>query len=211
MTTDLQAYYLETMGIERWIVRQKPCTTSKVQLEELAQTVAQCTLCPLHESRTNTVFSRGNSQAQFMIIGEAPGFHEDKQGRPFVGKAGMLLDRMLHSIGLDENGVYIANVLKCRPPANRDPNSEEIAQCRSYLDQQIELIQPKLILGLGRFAAQFITNKTLPLGQARQKRYTYQNIPCMISYHPAYLLRNPKDKKKAYADLLRVKYCLEKV
>lgn len=211
MLTELQAYYLETMGIERWVLRQKPSTTSKSQLDQLTQMVAKCTRCPLHQSRTNTVFSRGNPQAQFMIIGEAPGYHEDKQGRPFVGKAGMLLDRMLHSIGLDENKAYIANVLKCRPPENRDPKAEEITQCRSYLDQQIELIQPKLILGLGRFAAQFIINKTLPLAQARQKIYTYQGIPCMISYHPAYLLRNPKDKKKAYFDLLRVKGYLEKV
>lgn len=143
-----------------------------------------------------------------MIIGEAPGFYEDKQGLPFVGKAGSLLNQMLQSIEIVEEDVYIANVLKCRPPNNRDPQLDEIAQCSSYLSRQIELIQPHLILALGRFAGQFLLNKPLPLKQLRNTLHHYNNIPFMVSYHPAYLLRNPADKKKAYLDLLAAKKLL---
>lgn len=206
---DLKQYYLEIMEIDQWIVREKKSINAEDPLIRLARDVAQCIRCPLHQSRTNTVFSRGNPQAKFMIIGEAPGFYEDKQGLPFVGKAGALLNQMLFSIGFDESMVYIANVIKCRPPNNRDPHQEEVNQCKHYLNSQIELIKPQVILGLGRFAAHFLINKALPMRQAREKIYDYQGIPCMITYHPAYLLRNPKDKKKAYTDLLRIQRFLE--
>lgn len=205
--SDLNHYYLQSMGIDIWQTRQKTSACEK-SLSGLAQEVASCTRCPLHQTRSQTVFSRGNPDASLMIIGEAPGFYEDKQGLPFVGKAGALLNLMLHSIGIDQNGMYIANVLKCRPPNNRDPQSDEIAQCRSFLEQQIELIHPKLILAVGRFAGQFLLGKPTPLNQLRGTVHQYKHIPFMVSYHPAYLLRNPADKKKAYADLLKVQQFL---
>ncbi len=175
------------------------------QLTSLAHEVAGCTRCPLHQTRTHTVFARGNPKARLMLIGEAPGFYEDQQAKPFVGKAGLLLNRMLASIDLTEEDYYIANVLKCRPPNNRDPQLTEIAACSSYLSAQIHFIQPQLILALGRFAGQFLMQQPLPLGQLRQKVHHYQEIPFMVTYHPAYLLRNPKDKEKAYIDFLKVK------
>lgn len=205
MSDELKQYYLQAMGVETWLLRSQQKKTCTNQLIQLAAKVAACQRCSLHKTRTQTVFSRGNPQAKLMIIGEAPGFYEDKQGLPFVGKAGSLLNQMLTSVGLDEEKVYIANVLKCRPPNNRDPAADEISQCTDYLSEQISLITPQLILALGRFAGQFLLNKSLPLNQLRQRFYHYQNTPFVVSYHPAYLLRNPKDKKKAYDDLVTVK------
>ncbi|QRN03915.1 uracil-DNA glycosylase [Legionella sp. MW5194] len=204
MSNHLNHYYLQQMGIEPWILRKHHAGCEK-QLKQLMTAVASCRRCPLADTRTNTVFSRGNPAAKLMIIGEAPGFYEDKQGKPFVGKAGLLLDRMLKSIGLDEQQVYIANVLKCRPPDNRDPMADEIDQCRDYLVQQIELVSPAVLLALGRFAGQFLMGKTTPLNQMRAKLHSYHAIPFLVTYHPAYLLRNPKDKKHAFSDLLLVK------
>lgn len=203
MSHTLNHYYLQTMGIDVWVSREKK--SSEKNLSQLADEVASCSRCVLHKTRTQTVFSRGNPLAKLMIIGEAPGFYEDKQGLPFVGKAGMLLNQMLQSVGLTEQDVYIANVLKCRPPDNRDPKQEEIVHCSGYLTEQIQLNNPHLLLALGRFAGQFLANKIAPLNQLRQKFHSYNNIPFLVSYHPAYLLRNPLDKKKAYADLLTVK------
>ncbi|AWN74993.1 uracil-DNA glycosylase [Legionella anisa] len=207
MSDALSRYYLQVMGIELWELRQ-PHSSCEQDLSALAKEVAACTRCSLHKTRTQTVFFRGSTKAKLMIIGEAPGFYEDKQGLPFVGKAGSLLNQMLQSIEIVEEDVYIANVLKCRPPNNRDPQLDEIAQCSSYLSRQIELIQPHLILALGRFAGQFLLNKPLPLKQLRNTLHHYNNIPFMVSYHPAYLLRNPADKKKAYLDLLAAKKLL---
>ncbi|MFJ1268270.1 uracil-DNA glycosylase family protein [Legionella lytica] len=178
-------------------------------LSALANEVAGCTRCPLHQTRKQTVFYRGSPQAKLMIIGEAPGFYEDQQGKPFVGKAGGLLNQMMHSVDLCENDFYIANVLKCRPPNNRDPQVEEIRQCSTYLEQQIELIQPDLILALGRFAGQFLLKQPVALNQLRNRIHYYKKIPFMVSYHPAYLLRRPVDKKKTYADLQAVKRFLD--
>ncbi|WP_028389489.1 uracil-DNA glycosylase [Legionella fairfieldensis] len=208
MTDDVKRYYLQTMGINSWLVRQNN-SSDKNSLLQLANEVAACTRCSLHKTRSQTVFARGNAQAKLMIIGEAPGFYEDKQGLPFVGKAGGLLNQMLSSVGMGEEDVYIANVLKCRPPDNRDPAPEEIVHCSAYLTRQIELVKPRLLLALGRFAGQFLLNKALPLNQLRKTIHCYKNIPFMVSYHPAYLLRNPKDKKKSYADLLAVKHFLQ--
>lgn len=207
MSEELTRYYLQTMEIESWILRQKTpaCANHLVALEG---EVAACNRCPLHKTRTQTVFSRGNSKAKLMIIGEAPGFYEDQQGLPFVGKAGSLLNQMLQSIEMSEEDVYIANVLKCRPPNNRDPAIDEIEQCSSYLAQQIDYVAPSLILALGRFAGQFLLKKTLPLNQLRKTVHRYKNTPFLISYHPAYLLRNPVDKKKAFIDLIAVKKML---
>ncbi|RUQ89713.1 uracil-DNA glycosylase [Legionella septentrionalis] len=209
MDKPLHPYYLQAMGIEVWESRQQLPMTSSCSLSSLAKEVSACKRCVLHQTRTQTVFARGNPQAQLMIVGEAPGFFEDKQGLPFVGKAGILLNKMLNSIGLTENDVYIANVLKCRPPDNRDPKIEEIAACSSHLTQQIQLVNPKLIMAVGRFAGQFLLNEARPLNKMRNTLHSYESKPFIVSYHPAYLLRRPIDKGKAYQDLLRVKQLLE--
>ena len=206
MSYNLQQYYLQQMGIETWVVREP--LVHKKSLAGLAEEVSSCTRCTLHQTRAQTVFARGNSKANLMIIGEAPGLHEDQQGLPFVGKAGFLLNKMLSSIGISADDVYISNVLKCRPPDNRDPLSEEIAQCSGYLSQQIALVAPKLILAVGRFAGQFLLNVTTPLSKMRGNVYDYHGTSVIVTYHPAYLLRNPADKKNAYRDLLMIKQLL---
>ncbi|STX28940.1 C-terminal part of DNA polymerase, bacteriophage-type [Legionella beliardensis] len=201
-------YYLQQMGVEPWVPRQINLSDNK--LADLAGIVANCTKCPLSQCRTKTVFARGNPTAELMIIGEAPGYNEDKQGLPFVGRAGALLNHMLQSVGLTEEEVYIANVLKCRPPENRDPRNEEIMQCTPYLTEQIELVAPKLLLALGRFAGQFLLKEATTLSKMRGQVHYYQQTPFVVSYHPAYLLRKLTDKKKAYQDLLYVKELLNK-
>lgn len=207
MSHDLRHYYLQQMGIEPWVVRKSE--PRQKNIAQLAAEVAACTRCPLHKTRTQTVFARGNPEAKLMIIGEAPGFHEDSQGLPFVGKAGGLLNRMIGSIGLSSDDIYIANVLKCRPPNNRDPQPDEINQCCDYLAQQIAIVSPKLILAVGRFAGQFLLKGTFPLNKMRGKVHNYQGTPVLVSYHPAYLLRNPVDKRSAYMDMLEVKNLLD--
>lgn len=169
----------------------------------LKQAVVECTLCELAQSRTQAVFGTGDQQADLMIIGEAPGADEDKQGEPFVGKAGQLLSAMLNAIGLARRDVYIANILKCRPPNNRDPRAEEAALCASYLQRQIALVQPKLILALGRIAAQHLLDSSTTLGRMRGQIYHLEahNTPVMVTYHPAYLLRSPAEKAKSWQDL----------
>lgn len=194
------AYYLNQLGIDVWVRRQEEAADEPLQ--QLKASVASCTRCPLHANRTHTVFARGNPHASVMVVGEAPGYYEDQQGLPFVGKAGRLLDKMLRSVGLSEEDVYIANVLKCRPPDNRDPTEAEIAACHQHLAEQITLVNPALLLAVGRFAGQFLIKQSLPLNRMRQHVHQYGNRPVIVSYHPAYLLRNPNDKKKAYADLL---------
>lgn len=188
------------MGIQSWQLKVKKEATP--DLDGLKKAVASCTLCGLDKTRTQTVFGVGNPNADLMIIGEAPGFYEDQQGEPFVGRAGQLLTAMLQSIGFDRNKVYIANILKCRPPNNRDPDTQEVELCTPFLKKQIALIQPKFLLALGRIAGHFLLDTDQPLARMRGKIHQYQNIPLLITYHPAYLLRNPADKAKAYEDLL---------
>lgn len=165
--------------------------------------VASCTKCMLHTSRTQGVFGVGNTQAEWMIIGEAPGAEEDKRGEPFVGRAGQLLNAMLKSIGLDRETVFIANILKSRPPNNRDPRPEEVAACLPYLHRQIALIRPRLILAVGRIAAQNLLATEMPLGRLRGRVHYFGelNTPLIVTYHPAYLLRTPGEKRKAWEDL----------
>ncbi|MFJ5382277.1 uracil-DNA glycosylase family protein, partial [Cupriavidus sp. CER94] len=164
--------------------------------------VAGCTACGLCDTRTNTVFGVGDPQAEWMLVGEAPGENEDLQGEPFVGQAGKLLDNMLGALGLARGrNVYIANVLKCRPPGNRNPEPEEVAQCEPYLKRQIALIKPKVIVVLGRFAAQSLLRSTTPIGKLRGTVHTYEGIPVVVTYHPAYLLRTLTDKARAWEDL----------
>lgn len=198
--------YLNAMGIQTWELRTAQPALSlpnHPDWDALKQAVVNCTACGLDKTRTQTVFGVGNRNAELMLIGEAPGFHEDQQGEPFVGRAGQLLNAMLASIGMERSQVYIANILKCRPPNNRDPLAEEVAHCTPFLTKQIALIQPKLLLAVGRIAAQFLLNTKSPLTQLRGKIHPYGpfQTPLIITYHPAYLLRSPKDKSKAFADL----------
>ncbi|WP_432260059.1 uracil-DNA glycosylase [Cupriavidus sp. TMH.W2] len=164
--------------------------------------VAGCTACGLCQTRTNTVFGVGDRQAEWMLVGEAPGENEDLQGEPFVGQAGKLLDNMLGALGLARGrDVFIANVLKCRPPGNRNPEPEEVAQCEPFLRRQIALLKPRVIVVLGRFAAQSLLRTTTPIGKLRGNVHTYEGIPVVVTYHPAYLLRTLTDKARAWEDL----------
>jgi uracil-DNA glycosylase family 4 len=172
--------------------------------ETLRAEVLGCTRCGLHAGRTQGVLGVGNRQADWMVIGEAPGAEEDRRGEPFVGRAGQLLDAMLRAIGLSRaENVYIANVLKSRPPNNRDPRPEEVAACLPYLRRQIELVRPRLLLAVGRIAAQNLlaTEESLSRLRGRVHRFGELNTPLVVTYHPAYLLRNPADKRKAWEDL----------
>jgi DNA polymerase len=171
--------------------------------EQLTQAVRSCQRCELHKSRSQGVVGVGDRQAEWLIIGEAPGAEEDRQGEPFVGQAGKLLDAMLAAIGLKRGDkVYIANVLKSRPPGNRDPRPEEVAACLPYLERQIDLIQPRLIVALGRFAAQSLLATDSSISKLRGRVHAYRGVPMVVTYHPAYLLRNPADKAKVWEDLL---------
>ncbi len=171
--------------------------------EALQREVSECRLCPLHEGRTQTVFGVGDVNADWMLIGEAPGAEEDRRGEPFVGRAGKLLDSMLKALGLDRQQVFIANILKCRPPNNRDPRPEEVLACSNYLEQQINTVKPRLILALGRVAAQNLLKTETPIGKMRGKQFHYGDppIPVVVTYHPAYLLRSPREKRKSWQDL----------
>lgn len=208
----------DALGLRPW-VRREPCAASHEALPDssslasLAELVAACTACGLHGSRTQTVFGVGNPQADLMIVGEAPGFHEDKQGEPFVGRAGQLLTAMLKSIGFAREQVYIANILKCRPPNNRDPQVEEVQTCTPFLNQQIVLVQPKLLLAVGRVAAHYLLQTKTSLESLRHRLHPYgeSQTPLIITYHPAYLLRSPSDKAKAYQDLQFVIQTMKKL
>jgi len=221
----LQRRYLQAMGIDLWVPRRpaaaadpasgpasreagptpapEPAPAPGRDWEALRQQVAGCTRCALHSGRTQTVFGVGNREADWMVIGEAPGAEEDRRGEPFVGRAGQLLNAMLRGVGLAREAVYIANILKCRPPNNRDPQPEEVACCEPYLREQVALVQPGLILAVGRVAAQNLLKTDAPLGRLRGRlhRYGPRKVPVVVTYHPAYLLRNPVDKRKAWDDL----------
>ena len=175
--------------------------------DQLSAAVRECTRCGLHRGRTQTVFGVGRRDADLVIIGEAPGAEEDRQGEPFVGRAGKLLNAMLRAIGFAREEVYIANILKCRPPNNRDPQASEAATCTPYLDRQIELIEPKAILALGRIAAQWLLQSDVAIGRLRGqvRQYGASGIPLVVTYHPAYLLRSPQAKAKSWQDLCMVK------
>lgn len=218
--------YLRAMGIVPWVSRQwatvatnvatgvmvpalattsvAAAETGGLSMGELGLRVAACQSCDLQGGRTQTVFGIGDVHATWMIIGEAPGAEEDRQGEPFVGRAGKLLNNMLQAVGLRREQVYIANILKCRPPNNRDPRPEEVMACLPYLVRQIQLVQPKLIIALGRIAAQNLLQRDETLGQMRGRTFDYgaSRIPVVVTYHPAYLLRSPQEKAKAWQDLL---------
>ncbi len=225
---NLRRQYLKAMGIPVWVRRDQPAQaapvapeavaeqmpgssvvaaeaqeTSRLDWPALGERVASCTGCELHRTRIQTVFGTGNPQAQWMVVGEAPGADEDRQGEPFVGRAGQLLNAMLRAVGLAREQVYIANILKCRPPRNRDPRPEEVSCCEGYLHRQVELIRPRIILAVGRIAAHNLLKTDVSLGRMRGQCYRYSDtdIPVVVTYHPAYLLRSPGEKRKAWEDL----------
>ncbi len=174
------------------------------ELQKIEQQVKRCTLCRLCEGRTQAVFARGRSDAELMFIGEGPGEEEDRQGLPFVGRAGKLLDKMIPAMGLDPADVYITNIVKCRPPGNREPRSDEVEACWPYLKRQIELVRPRVICTLGRPAANALLRNTLAMGELRGRWFLYEGIPLLPTYHSAYLLRSPSQKKAAWEDLKKI-------
>ncbi|MBU7572212.1 MAG: uracil-DNA glycosylase [Hydrogenophaga sp.] len=192
----------------------RPSHVDRMDWPELRETVANCQACGLCKGRKNTVFGVGDVQTDWMIVGEAPGENEDLQGEPFVGAAGQLLDNMLRAVGRSRQGegaqgAYIANVLKCRPPANRNPQPEEVARCEPYLVRQVTLVKPKVIVAMGRFAVQSLLKTTEPIGRLRGRVHRYEGVPVIVTYHPAYLLRTPGDKGKAWADLCLAMHTLD--
>jgi len=174
------------------------------ELAKLEGKVKACARCRLARTRTQAVFARGRPDAELMFIGEAPGGEEDRQGIPFVGPAGKLLDQMILAMGLSPEEVYITNIVKCRPPQNRDPRSDEIDACWPFLERQIELVQPKLICTLGRPASNTLLQNHRSMGELRGRWFHYRHIPVLPTYHPAYLLRSPGQKKQAWQDLKRI-------
>ncbi len=190
-------------------LKEKPAIPGIESLDwdGLQQRVANCERCELCKTRSNTVFGVGNPQAEIMIIGEAPGADEDARGEPFVGRAGQLLDNMLKAIGLDRQQVFIANILKCRPPENRNPSLEEVTACEGYLNRQIDLIQPKIILSVGGVSARNLLKTEEPVGRLRLQQHQLVNrrVPVIVTYHPAYLLRKPSEKAKSWEDLKKLK------
>ena len=227
----LRRAYLQAMGIDVWLSRDavdndplnelvdsgSPATETAANRlpenctwEDLRERVASCSRCVLSQSRTQTVFGVGKQDADWMIIGEAPGAEEDRHGEPFVGRAGKILDEMLRAIGESRDSVFIANILKCRPPNNRDPEASEAAACRDYLQRQIELVQPKVLLAVGKTAAQNLLGSSDAVSRIRGKEHQLNGIPLVVTYHPAYLLRSPANKRKSWFDLCLAMQLAEK-
>lgn len=236
MTDGRRLAYLEALGVDVYVRRTLPSAAaapeperpgtevdvvapappppeSSLDWDALRATVAACTRCALSETRTQTVFGVGNPRARWMFIGEAPGAEEDKRGEPFVGRGGQLLTAMLKAIGFSREDVYIANVLKCRPPGNRDPRPDEAAHCRGYLERQIELVSPSLVIAVGRIAAQNLLATDAPLARLRGQVHSLgpRGWPLVVTYHPAYLLRSPAEKRKAWQDLLFARQVSERI
>ena len=220
--------HLDAIGIPVWVRRtgaraarriDVPAATVGLEavtipaarvLETIDAEVRACRQCALHRERTRTVFGTGSPDAACMFVGEAPGAEEDRRGEPFVGRAGALLDAMLAAIGLGREEVYIANIVKCRPPRNRDPRPGETAACSAYLRRQIEAVSPRLLVAVGRVAAQSLLSTTKPIGRLRGRvhRHAEGGLPVLVTYHPAYLLRSPLEKRKAWDDLVRLRSML---
>jgi DNA polymerase len=222
LNRDLHSEYLRALGLTRWTRRSHEGSASPraqvrseapaaqperceagLDWEPLRERVSVCTRCELCRTRTHTVFGVGSQTAEWLIVGEAPGAEEDARGEPFVGRAGGLLNSMLRAIGLEREQVYIANVLKCRPPANRDPSPREVAECLPYLHRQVALLKPRIMLVVGRIAAQNLLQTDAPLARLRGQAHAFgaARVPLVVTYHPAYLLRTPSEKRKAWADL----------
>jgi len=229
----LRREYLRALGLTGWRLRgaagapavapaaprvapaeaQAQDLVADLDWEPLRERVASCTRCGLCETRTQTVFGVGSRTADWLIVGEAPGAEEDARGEPFVGRAGLLLNSMLRAIGLAREQVYIANVLKCRPPGNRDPSTRESAECLPYLHRQVALLKPRIMLVVGRIAAQNLLRTDAPLARLRGRAHEFgaARVPLIVTYHPAYLLRTPSDKRKAWADLKLAREVLARV
>lgn len=219
--------YLEALGIDAWVPRRSvPAVAAsstisahsaqpeiEAQWRVLADEVRGCTKCGLHATRTQTVFGVGNRHAELLVVGEAPGADEDAQGEPFVGRAGKLLNAMLSAMRWPRETVYIANVLKCRPPGNRDPRREEAGCCLPYLQRQIDLLAPRMMLAVGRIAAQNLLATDTPIGKLRGTLHSFgaRSTPLIVTYHPAYLLRSPGEKRKAWSDLRFVRRELQRL
>jgi DNA polymerase len=207
--------FLDYIGIQTYVLRPTIKTNDKTSNEtnwvKLEKKVSDCKDCELHKTRTQTVFGCGNEQSDWLFIGEAPGQDEDLKGEPFVGRAGRLLNEVIFSLGLKREEVYIANILKCRPPNNRDPSQDEIQSCTTYLQQQIKMISPKIIIAVGRVAAQHLLNTDLTMAKLRGTVHSYgsESIPLITIYHPAYLLRSPSKKYKVWSDLQVVKTLMQ--
>ncbi|MGE0874438.1 MAG: uracil-DNA glycosylase family protein [Burkholderiales bacterium] len=199
----IQELRTDAAGQEAQMPSSRSERIRRMDWPELKAAVAGCKACKLRAGCTQTVFGTGDEQADLLLVGEAPGAEEDRLGEPFVGQAGRLLDNMLAALGMTRgHDVYIANVLKCRPPGNRNPEPEEVAMCSPHLTRQIELIQPKLILAMGRFAVQTLLGTDASIASLRGQLHSYQRVPLVVTYHPAYLLRSLPDKSKAWADLV---------
>ena len=184
---------------------RKPQTKEKAEsLEDIRKELQGCNRCPLSEGRKTVVFGEGNPKARLLFIGEGPGEEEDKQGRPFVGRAGQLLDKIIIAMGMKREDVYIANVVKCRPPKNRAPKPEEVDACTPLLDRQIRAIRPEVICALGASSAQYLMRTDVPVSVLRGRFHDYNGIPVMVTYHPAYLLRNPAAKKQVWEDMQKI-------
>ena len=188
------------MGVDA-LIRSR---TGRDELQDIEKQVKGCTGCRLHEARAQGVFARGRPDADLVFVGEAPGEEEDRQGLPFVGRAGKLLDQMILAMGLDPADVYITNIVKCRPPNNREPRPDEVEACWPYLKRQIELVRPKVICTLGRPAANTLLGNTASMGELRGRWFSYEGVPLLPTYHPAYLLRSPSQKKTAWEDLKKI-------
>ncbi len=221
-----QAAYLEALGVDVYVrrglaaepaVAEAPYAagggSEALDWDALRATVSACERCGLHSTRTQTVFGVGSRAARWMFIGEAPGAEEDRQGEPFVGRAGQLLTSMLKALGLAREDVFIANVLKCRPPGNRDPRPEEARSCRGYLERQVELVDPALIVAVGRVAAQTLLETDAALAKLRGRVHGLgaRQRPLVVIYHPAYLLRSPGEKRKAWLDLVHAKQVFQRL
>jgi uracil-DNA glycosylase family 4 len=209
--------YLQRLGVTELPLRRVeyvvPTAEDRVpsatrSLQQLAETVRDCRKCRLHQGRTHVVFGTGNPNADLVFVGEAPGQDEDRQGEPFVGRAGQLLTRIIEAIGLTRDQVYILNVIKCRPPDNRNPLPDEVASCRSILQAQLACLQPRVICALGTFAAQALLQTEERISRLRGRFHTLGDIPVMPTYHPAYLLRNPQGKRAVWDDMQRIQHLL---
>jgi DNA polymerase len=198
-------HYQRDLGIEEVIFENDEHPLNPEDpLKAIREELGDCTRCKLHSTRTQIVFGVGNPDAQLMFVGEGPGYEEDVQGEPFVGKAGQLLTRIIGAMGLKRSDVYIANIVKCRPPNNRNPEPDEISSCEPFLHKQVVAIQPQVVCALGTFAAQTLLKTNLKISQLRGKFHLYEGIKVMATFHPAYLLRNPNEKRKVWDDMQQI-------
>lgn len=203
---DLQQFlsYQKDLGVTEFVFKEDRAITPAAQLNAIRKELGDCTRCKLHSGRNNLVFGVGNPEAELVFVGEGPGRDEDLKGEPFVGKAGQLLTRIIEAMGLKRQDVYIANIIKCRPPNNRNPEPDEISTCEPFLKKQLEAIHPRVICALGTFAAQTLLKTDSKISQLRGKFHYYEGIKVMPTFHPAYLLRNPREKRKVWEDMQQV-------